>query len=274
MVNVSKLMGLAGEALSAVKRAPMAQKATMAAIFGAGAMTGALINCDGFEKEEAKAPTEQVAKKAMTKPKAEAKKEPEFKYVPPKVGEDGIVKADTIYYAGTKQPENILYKDKDGELVHQTDLDKNGKLKGFFNIYPNGKDKAPDCDEYNAKGEYIGGQRVNDDGSRTYSRKGHDGNWLERGADSKGREVYEIYEKANIIGEKTYYTTHLRETEYHKDGSRTVKYSDGNRAITYDKNGRKIKEKKYDNHDVLEYTVIPKYNKDGDIVKNDTIKNQ
>ena len=72
MVNVSKLMGLAGEALSAVKRAPMAQKATMAAIFGVGAMTGALINCDGFEKEEAKAPTEQVAKKAMTKPKAEA----------------------------------------------------------------------------------------------------------------------------------------------------------------------------------------------------------
>ena len=35
-----------------------------------------------------------------------------------------------------------------------------------------------------------------------------------------------------------------------------------------------IKEKKYDNNDVLQYTVIPKYNKDGDIVKNDTIKNQ
>ena len=72
MVNVSKLMGLAGEALSAVKRAPMVQKTAMAAIFGAGAMTGALINCDGFEKEEAKAPTEQVAKKATTKPKAES----------------------------------------------------------------------------------------------------------------------------------------------------------------------------------------------------------
>ena len=274
MVNVSKLMGLAGEALSAVKRAPMAQKATMAAIFGAGAMTGALINCDGFEKEEAKAPTEQVAKKAMTKPKAEAKKEPEFKYVPPKVGEDGVAKADTIYYAGTNQPETILYKDIDGNTVHQTDLDKNGKLKGFLKIYSNGKDKESNFDRYNSKGELESSYRVNDDGSTTISTKGHDGNWLERGADSKGREVYKIYEKADIIGEKIYYTTHLKETEYHKDGSRTVKYSDGNRAITYDKNDRKIKEKKYDNHDVLEYTVIPKYNKDGDIVKNDTIKNQ
>ena len=274
MVNVSKLMGLAGEALSVVKRAPMAQKATMAAIFGAGAMTGALINCDGFEKEEAKAPTEQVAKKAMTKPKAEAKKEPEFKYVPPKVGEDGVAKADTTYYAGTKQPECILYKDKDGEPVHQTDLDKNGKLKGFFNIYPNGKDKAPDCDEYNAKGEYIGGQRVNDDGSRTYSRKGHDGNWLETKFDSKGREVFYSYEEQKQIEGKTHYITHYYETKYHKDGSRTVKYSKSNSAITYDKNDRKIKEKQYDYDDVLEYTVIPKYNKDGDIVKNDTIKNQ
>ena len=274
MVNVSKLMGLAGEALSAVKKAPMVQKTAMAAIFGAGAMTGALINCDGFEKEEAKAPTEQVAKKAMTKPKAEAKKEPEFKYVPPKVGEDGVAKADTIYYAGTKQPETILYSDKDGEPVHQTDLDKNGKLKRFLNIYPNGKDKESNFERYNSKGELEISYRVHDDGSTTYSTKGHDGNWLKSQYDSKGREVYSTYEKADIIGEKIYYTTHLRETEYHKDGSRTVKDSNGNRAITYDKNDRKIKEKKYDNNDVLQYTVIPKYNKDGDIVKNDTIKNQ
>lgn len=274
MVNVSKLMGLAGEALSAVKRAPMAQKATMAAIFGAGAMTGALINCDGFEKEEAKAPTEQVAKKAMTKPKAEAKKEPEFKYVPPKIGEDGVAKADTIYYAGTKQPENILYKDENGEDVHQTNLDKNGKLKGFFKIYSNGKGKESSFDNYNSKGELEASYRVNDDGSTTFSTKGHGRNWLERGADSKGREVYQIYEKEDIIGDKIYYTPHIRETEYHKDGSYTVKDTNGNKATTYDKNGRKIQEKKYGYDDVLQYTVIPKYNKDGDIVKNDTIKNK
>lgn len=274
MVNVSKLMGLAGEALSAVKKAPMAQKTAMAAIFGAGTITGALINCDGFEKEEAKAPTEQVAKKAMTKPKAEAKKEPEFKYVPPKVGEDGVAKADTIYYAGTKQPENILYKDKNGDVVHQTDLDKNGKLKSFYDIYPNGKGKESDFNYYNSKGELVSSYSVNDDGSTTHSKKGHDGNWLERGTDSKGREVYQIYEKTDIIGEKIHYMPYVRQTEYHKDGSYTVKDSDGNKATTYDKNDRKIQEKKYDNHDVLQYTVIPKYNKDGDIVKNDTIKNQ
>ncbi len=270
MVNVSKLMGLAGEALSAVKRAPMAQKAAMAAIFGAGAMTGALINCDGFEKEEAKAPTEQVAKKAMTKPKAEAKKEPEFKYVPPKVGEDGVAKADTIYYAGTKQPKNICYRDENGNLVHQTDLDKNGKLAAFLNVFSNGND----FDGYNSKGEYIDAYRVNDDGSRSYSKKGHDGCWLETRYDSQEREVYRNYEKPIKIDGKTYYGLRSVETKYHKDGSYTVKDSDENTAITYDKNDRKIKEKKYDNNDVLQYTVIPKYNKDGDIVKNDTIKNK
>ena len=274
MVNVSKLMGLAGEALSAVKRAPMAQKTAMAAIFGAGAMTGALINCDGFEKEEAKAPTEQVAKKAMTKPKAEAKKEPEFKYVPPKVGEDDVAKADTIYYAGTKQPESILYKDKNGEDVHQTDLDKNGKLKGFYNIFPNGKGKESDYDYFNAKGDFVHANRVNPDGSKTLSSKGHNGNWLEIKYDSKGREVYQSYEKPMQIEGKTYYSPEYNETKYHKDGSYTVKSTDGNYATTYDKNGRKIKEKKYGYDDVLQYTVIPKYNKDGDIVKNDTIKNK
>ena len=274
MVNVSKLMGLAGEALSAVKKAPMAQKTAMAAIFGAGTITGALINCDGFEKEEAKAPTEQVAKKATTKPKAEAKKEPEFKYVPPKVGEDGVAKADTTYYAGTKQPEHICYRDANGNLVHQTNLEKDGKLAGFLNVFSNGKGKESDFDDYNSKGEYIGAYRVNDDGSSSYSKKGHDGNWLERGTDSKGREVYQIYEKAEIIGEKIRYMSHIRETEYHKDGYYTVKDTDGNKATTYDKNDRKIKEKKYDDHDVLQYTVTPKYNKDGDIVKNDTIRNK
>lgn len=274
MVNVSKLMGLAGEALSAVKRAPMAQKTAMAAIFGAGAMTGALINCDGFEKEEAKAPTEQVAKKAMTKPKAEAKKEPEFKYVPPKVGEDDVAKADTIYYAGTNQPESILYKDKDGKTVHQTDLDKNGKLKGFYDIYSNGKGKESDYDYFNAKGDFVLANRVNPDGSKTLSSKGHNGNWLEIKYDSKGRKVYQSYEKPMQIEGKTYYSPNYIETKYHKDGSHTVKFTEDNTAITYDKNDRKIKEKKYGYDDVLQYTVIPKYNKDGDIVKNDTIRNK
>ena len=274
MVNVSKLMGLAGEALSAVKKAPMAQKTAMAAIFGAGTMTGALINCDGFEKEEAKVPTEQVAKKAMTKPKAEAKKEPEFKYVPPKVGEDGVAKADTTYYAGTKQPECILYKDENGEIVHLTDLDKNGKLEDFCNFYSNGKGKEPNYERFNAKGEIIFRKRINSDGSSSYSSMGGCGRLLTTRYDSQDREVFDEYESIDIINDKIYYTPYRRETEYHKDGSYTVKDTNGNKATIYDKNDRKIKEKKYDNHDVLQYTVIPKYNKDGDIVKNDTIKNK
>ena len=274
MVNVSKLMGLAGEALSAAKKAPMAQKAAMAAIFGAGTITGALINCDGFEKEETKAPTEQVAKKAMTKPKAEAKKEPEFKYVPPKIGEDGVVKADTTYYAGTKQPASIYYKDKNGEDVHETDLDKNGKLEGFYEFYSNGKGKESDYDKFDAKGNIISKKRVYLDGSISYSSRGGCGRLLETRYDSQNRKVFDEYESVDIIGDKIYHTPYIRETEYHKDGSYTVKDSDGNKATTYDKNDRKIKEKKYGYDDVLQYTVIPKYNKDGDIVKNDTIKNK
>ena len=32
-------------------------------------------------------------------------------------------------------------------------------------------------------------------------------------------------------------------------------------------------EKQYDDNGVLKYTVVPKYNKDGDVIKNDTIRN-
>ena len=44
--------------------------------------------------------------------------------------------------------------------------------------------------------------------------------------------------------------------------------------MTYDKNDWLIKEKHYDIDGLLKYTVVPKYNKDGDFIKNDTIRNK
>lgn len=242
MVNIAKISGLAGKAFSLLK--PTTSKAVKVAIFGAGAGAGYLVSQNNSQRVVSPQTTEQVADSTVTKPKQE-QGEKEFTYVPPKIGEDGIVKADTSYYAGTKQPESIDYNDKDDITRESIEFDKNGKMKGFWKR--SHADGQSEGEWYNEKGELKYKCVTNADGSYTWSRKVDD-IWLDRERDKNGR---------------------LTSEEYYNDDDRYEQ-----RKMTYDKNDRLVKEKHYDIDGLLKYTVVPKYNKDGDLVKNDTIRNK
>ena len=80
--------------VKAVKTMPTVQKAAMAALFGAGMLTGNLMKCsDEFEKQQPKAEEPKTEVKAdttkVTKPEVKEEK-PKFVYEPPVMGENGI----------------------------------------------------------------------------------------------------------------------------------------------------------------------------------------
>lgn len=108
MVNISKFSGLASKTLKFLK------PSTRKVVIGLGSIYGATVGIGVYLGD-----------------KEHREKIENYKYVPPKIGEDGIVKADTSYYAGTKQPEYIDYQDKNGHSIHLTNFDKNGKMSGF-----------------------------------------------------------------------------------------------------------------------------------------------
>ena len=121
-----------------------------------------------------------------------------------------------------------------------------------------------DYNGFNAKGEFTSSLENNADGSYTYGHKDAElGQWLEDKYDKNNRLTH--YE--SVIDGKV----ESDDWTYHKDGSKTHKFSLTNNAITRDKNDKIIKEKQYDDNGVLKYTIVPKYNKDGDVIKNDTL---
>lgn len=262
MVNISSVSRLAGKALTVLK--PTTRKVTSTLIFGVGAGVGYLAGQNNSQKVVSPQTTEQVVDSTATKPKQE-QGEKEFTYVPPKIGEDGIVKADTSYYAGTKQPEYIGYKDENGDLIQVTKFDKNGKMEKFHKYV---KDAfGVERQEYNAKGELVEKFIFSPDGSlKTISHKDEiSGMWKDVNYDKDGRMTHREF----IIGDNIEY----EDMTYHKDGSRTEKSTYCKTAETFDRNSKLIKKKQYDDNGFLKYTVVPKYNKDGDVIKNDTIRN-
>lgn len=263
-MGISKITKFAVQALQAVKKMPVPAKLVLAGtgIFGAGLVTGSLM-VDGFEKEQKPekrdeaaeffAEVEKNAQKGKAKQdsiKAATPKEPEFKYVPPKVGENGIVKADTTMYPGTDKIKDIIYRDSVGNNVHQTSFDRNGNL--YF--YTTGE-----CEEFRSGNLRVTENWYDKDG-KPYCSEEHyfekNGNYTMTKKDAKGWET-------------------SRET-HNNDGS--VILEKDKSKVYYDKNGRLQKEKHYDSNvflePKLEYTVNYKYNKDGDIVKRDTVRNE
>lgn len=237
MVNISKFSGLASKTLKFLK------PSTRKVVIGLGSIYGATVGIGVYLGD-----------------KEHREKIENYKYVPPKIGEDGIVKADTLNLLdGTKC---IHYRNKDNQLVQSTNYDNNGKMSGF-RIYTS---DSGDYNGFNAKGEFTSSLENNADGSYTYAHKDAElGRWLEDKYDKNNRLThYECVIDGKVeSGDMT----------YHKDGSKTHKFSLTNNAITRDKNDKIIKEKQYDDNGVLKYTVVPKYNKDGDVIKNDTIRN-
>lgn len=236
-MNIKTLMQAGIEGLKSIKNLPPSGNIVMGTLFGVGAAADIMIG-DLFEKngvnKEVKEKTELVAQpqKQADSTKVEAK-EPEFKYVPPKVGAPGIASSDTIFYTGTNQPANIMYYDKDGKLRHQTNYAKDGKLESFST----GLDKN-NYIEYDNKGEFI----------------------VEVTSDKNNKILEERFAECTIT--------------YNPDGTSSLRGNDNSGVSVYDKNARLIKEKEYNADGTLKHTIIPKYNKEGDMVRRDTIPNK
>ena len=238
MVNISKFSGLASKTLKFLK------PSTRKVVIGLGSIYGATVGIGVYLGD-----------------KEHREKIENYKYVPPKIGEDGIVKADTLNLLdGTKC---IHYRNKDNQLVQSTNYDNNGKMSGF-RIYTS---DSGDYNGFNAKGELVEKFIFSPDGSlKTISHKDEiSGMWKDVNYDKDGRMTHREF----IIGDNIEY----EDMTYHKDGSRTEKSTYCKTAETFDRNNKLIKKKQYDDNGFLKYTVVPKYNKDGDVIKNDTIRN-
>lgn len=272
MVNIAKLAGFAGKLLQ--KPAALAVGTGIVGLtvgLSLGKCTGDAEVGDSFEKK----PKTELKTDSTNVTKPEAKEEkPKFEYKPPKIGENGIVKTDTAYYENTGNIARIMYLDEKDKLVHQQRLNQDGTLKDFTCQY-NGLDGSIEARTYDNKGNLSADYAKDKNGNEVHSAKTEEGNWLECRYDSKGRIVQQDYQYVyDMTSGKPYYTTAKRYYTYHPDGSYSEKDSRYDTQITYDKNDRVIKEKRYDGNNQLKYTVIPKYNKEGDIVKRDTIRNE
>ena len=230
------------------------------------------------------APTGKIKKTVYKKGNLTSKKvddKPKSTYTPPEVGKAGIAASDTAYYTGTDKIASVrYYTDKAKKnLIHETEYDESGKVKEYTWYDPDSKNKGwSDFTEYNANGEKQ---------ATGYNTSGN--NFIIIRYNEKGKQssitTFDV-NTGKTLERKSYYDDgRLLYTEkYNKDGSysttdesyyydRQKQFKKGDRTVEYDKNDNEIREKQFNPNGELEYTITPKRNKDGDIVKRDTIWN-
>lgn len=188
-------------------------------------------------------------------------------YMRREVGKGGIVSADTTYYTGTNKPEIIFYKDKNKQ--------------------------AQICEAFNAKGQFdhcivFEGEKKN--GFREYTTYNSKGRKEDEAFFLEGNEFYVAHHgddknPEHITSSEKYdvKTGRLKEVYdgadryiYNADGTCTTKDYENNEYVLKTSNSKNqlLNEKHFDLNDVLKYTVVPKRNKEGDVIKNDTIWNR
>ncbi|MBR6126314.1 hypothetical protein IKQ21_01375 [bacterium] len=207
------------------------------------------------------------------------KSESKTVYKAPKIGEFGIQAADTLYALNTNNIAEIrYYSDKAKKNMERYDeFDaKTGKIRRYTYLLD---------DKTNHFRDYI---TYNPDGSRRYDGYHADGKFYETGYHDNGRRSWVT--ESDIKTGKELKATYYLDDGYsvssiytsNKDGSTTIERTDrgkygektGKTVTLEDKNENTISEKHFDSNDILQYTVIPKRNSEGDVIKNDTIWNR
>ncbi len=271
-MNISKI---AGSAIKAVKVLPPQAKLLAAGTFGAGLLVGTLINCGGKAQSAKQEPqTELIGDTLQISAKQESKQEkPAFEYSSPQVGKDGFIKADTLFYPGTNKPECIKYTQKgamqNGEsaVTYQENFREDGSLESFTTISYSDT-YSPETITRNSKGEMIEYKLVPKNGSYYECGVKDDEGWAYHTYDKKDRLIESSYSWQG--GEQQYTYT------YNSDGTvgeLKKRYDTPVRYELKDKNGHLIRKKDFDKQGVVKYTVTPKYDKDGFVIKNDTVWN-
>lgn len=293
-MSIQNLAKLAGGVLKQVKALPPAAKIGIAAggalIFGAGMLVDRAIIGDRLEKtkgmQQESAPESEVELQQEETDMGIKLKKPDS-YVSPQVSDSGRV--DTIFFTGTKLPRFIGYFDtlkcgKEG-AIYQTweeEYNKDGEMENYtvfdWSHLPNAGyyKEEPDCTTYDKDGKLVKMVRNYNDGQiyRDYTDK----NWkIDMEYDKDGNVCHTVYDRLsrNDFRKGDWCTS---KKDYNPDGSYVEKLTIccGDDEIKYfDKNERLTKKKVLNNNNgVLKFTVTPKYNKDGDLIKNDTIWNK
>ena len=266
-MGIQKITQLATNVLSKVQKMPLPKQLGLVAlattgVFGLGVAVGETLFGDSFEKEQP-VQEEQSKTNEPEVPTDNAETKPEFEYTPPTVGKLGIASADTLYSAKTQKIACIEYKNSNNEVVHQTHYDENNNMKEFT-VFGNNDDSWT----YNKDGKCISSLVNYDDGSYIYRY------------DNSVSDGYREYDKeGRLTSERDTWKDPWKWTaidyEYDSKGGRVEKIlnrdKESNKHNYYDKNDRLVKSKQFDSSKQLLYTVTPKYDEDGDIVKRDTV---
>ena len=254
-MGIQKITQLATNVLSKVQKMPLPKQlglATLATtgVFGLGVLIGEAIFGDSFEKEKEQLTNleqqnntlvqqndslNNELNKLKEKIQAEEKEKSTFKYVPPS-GDD--IKADTVstYIRAGNSPATIEFS-KNGkpfEAVHYT---YDGKFDGYSSIVLTGKNQKRFENRFDKDGKWYSRTTETEDG---YIEEYKDTRVTNKG-NKTIEEFFDNYiDPENKVTEKTYMDEKLIEEKRYKEG-------------------------------VLQYTVTPKYNKDDDLIKRDTV---
>ena len=206
------------------------------------------------------------------------KPESKTAYKAPKIGEFGIQAADTLYALNNHNIAEIdYYSDKAKKnMVRYDNFDGKGKIKKYTYLLDTKTKYFRDYITYNP------------DGSRKYDGYHADGKFYKTGYRDDGSRSWESeadIRTGNDLKTTFYefdgYTVLSTETN-NKNGTRTIENKEkdsygvktGKTVEVEDRNGNTISKKQFDSNDILQYTVIPKRNSEGDVIKNDTIWNK
>ena len=175
----------------------------------------------------------------------EGQTKPTYDYVSPEIGKFGVVKTDTTYHCENNAVEGIFYLDKDNRVRQCERFDKDGILKEVeYNLYgPDGYRRTITDNAITGNTKYMEEENNKEITLTCYDNKG---------------DVASVFVTNRKTGEEvgTFYRNHAKHSE-----------------VYYDKNDKKIKTKVFKDDETLDYTVTPKYDKDGAVLKNDTVYN-
>lgn len=275
-MGIQQVTNLATKVLQNVKKLPPRHMflGGGAAIFAAGLLVGKAILGDSFEKEQAleshgeaytePAPPAQGEDATLIDGQENEKKElKRIEYTPP-TGDD--VKADTTGWYHNGAPGTIEYS-RNGKVFELEFRESNGAYAGNAKVH--NLDNLTLKEYNNAYGEHEQTVRELEDGTIITDYDGRS-NW---GVEYAHANPDYIKDFNNRTVTRTTEKEGLHKTEYfdayialERKRSETVEEWD------HKKQDHVLKyEKKYNNTGLLQYTITPKYNSDGDLIKRDTV---
>lgn len=283
-MGIQQITKKAMDAMAKLQKMPLPKQAKTLAlvstgIFGLGVIAGKAMFGDNFEKEQVATLQQEndslrTANDSINKElailKSEKEKEMQEKsktnglkkedYTPPVL--DGDVKADTTGIYRNGKPAKISYS-KNGKVFEIQCLNSDGSYDGYATV-THFRNRTVE-DYKNAYGEHSHTTKKYNDGTYVSIYDGRSTWQAEFYAKNPEAVSYEVT-RETVKNDQNIY-----ETFDGYIGQDTKRKEVVSRWDYKTDDWIEIKEKRYDDSGLLKFTVTPKYNNDGDLVKRDTI---